>query len=711
MSVSGITGRSGAQISAVLTLQRQLADLNRQLGTGQKSESYAGLGLDRGLSMALRNQLSTLQAYQQSTTVIDTRLSMTQNALKQIDASAHAVKSSAAGMAFTLDHSGQTLDQQTAAGQLDQILGALNTRFGDQYLFSGKSSDVEPVETMDHILNGDGTKAGLKQVIAERKQADLGTSGLGRLVPPPIVSSPASLVGAGAALAPDAAAVVTGGQNIGGAFTSAGGTLVINGTTINIPPGSNAAGVLAAINAPANVSATGVTASLSAGNRLVLTSANADTAIAVGSGSTLLGEFGLSAVTTQPSNLLTQGAVTAGQTMTISIGANTPLTITFGTNGAAVPPEVSTLAELNGRLATLAGGTASANSANGNITINATASPDSIIVGGTANAAAFGLTSTTGSPAGAVSIGEDAAGHPFGFKLNGVSSTLTGATVTTGGPPTQYTVNMASNPVAGQSVSFVLDLPDGTSQTVKLTATTANPPGDGQFTIAPASDVTAANFKTALTSAISKTAATALTAASAFKAADGFFNIDAANPPQRVSGPPFDTATTMTAGTPSDTVSWYRGEAGPGRARDTAFARVDTSISVSYGARANEQALRDAVSNIAVFAATSFSAADPNAAAQYTEFKQRVTANLDVPAGSQKIPDIEAELANAQTTMASGKDRQQQTESALNTMIDSITGIPPEQVGVQILALQTRLQASLQTTALLAKTSLVYFLP
>ena len=48
--------------------------------------------------------------------------------------------------------------------------------------------------------------------------------------------------------------------------------------------------------------------------------------------------------------------------------------------------------------------------------------------------------------------------------------------------------------------------------------------------------------------------------------------------------------------------------------------------------------------------------------------------------------------------------------SALNTMIDTITGVPIEQVGTEILALQTRLQASLQTTALLAKTSLVYFL-
>ena len=57
----------------------------------------------------------------------------------------------------------------------------LNTSADGRYLFSGRTVDQMPVETTDHILNGDGLKAGLKQVIDERRQADLGTSGLGRL--------------------------------------------------------------------------------------------------------------------------------------------------------------------------------------------------------------------------------------------------------------------------------------------------------------------------------------------------------------------------------------------------------------------------------------------------------------------------------------------------------------------------------------------------
>jgi hypothetical protein len=43
-------------------------------------------------------------------------------------------------------------------------------------------------------------------------------------------------------------------------------------------------------------------------------------------------------------------------------------------------------------------------------------------------------------------------------------------------------------------------------------------------------------------------------------------------------------------------------------------------------------------------------------------------------------------------------------------MLDQIEGVPQEQVAAQILALQTQMQASLQTTALLLRTSLVNYL-
>ena len=61
-----------------------------------------------------------------------------------------------------------------------------------------------------------------------------------------------------------------------------------------------------------------------------------------------------------------------------------------------------------------------------------------------------------------------------------------------------------------------------------------------------------------------------------------------------MGGPPFDAATGMIAGTAANTVIWYTGETGSDPARSTATARIDQSLAVSYGARANEDGIRDA---------------------------------------------------------------------------------------------------------------------
>ena len=114
--------------------------------------------------------------------------------------------------------------------------------------------------------------------------------------------------------------------------------------------------------------------------------------------------------------------------------------------------------------------------------------------------------------------------------------------------------------------------------------------------------------------------------------------------------------------------------------------------------------------HIAVFAATSYSPTDPQAQASYEALKLRVTSGLAAAPGRQSIDDIGADLAGAQTAMASSGERHQQTYATLTDLLESIRGVPQEEVGAQILALQTSLQASLQTTALLFRISLVNYI-
>jgi flagellin-like hook-associated protein FlgL len=267
-------------------------------------------------------------------------------------------------------------------------------------------------------------------------------------------------------------------------------------------------------------------------------------------------------------------------------------------------------------------------------------------------------------------------------------------------------VALSGLPSAGETVLVRFNLPDGTSETRTLTATNSPTPAANEFSIGATAAATAANLQAALTTSIGKLANTSLVAASAIAAAGDFFG----SPPQRVVGPPFDSATALVAGTSSNTVSWYTGEDGPDAARDTATARVDPAITVSYGLRANEQGVRWVLQNVAALAAVTFSPGDPDSTARAGALNQRIGTNLDVPSGTQKIEEIQSEIAGAQSTLVAASDRHHQTRSTLADMLEQIEGVPTEQVAAQIMALQTRLQASLQTTSLLFKTSLVNYI-
>jgi flagellar hook-associated protein 3 FlgL len=495
MSITGPGSVTAANIATVTNINNQLNTLSEQLGSGQKAQTYSGLGSQAGLALALSAQLSAVNGYGNTATTVGTTLSVAQSVLTGLGATGTAVQQSVNQQSsFTLNGNGQTSTQAAAVTQLEQVLSLLNTQVGSNYIFSGSALNQPSVASTSDILNGNGAQAGLIQVITERTQADLGT-GTGRLT-------------------------------VGGA------------------------------------------------------------------------------------------------------GAN-------------------------------------------------------------------------------VTLADDVAGSPFGFKVAGVSSSLTGAAVSgpSGSPPT-LSVNLGANPNAGDSIHFDLTLPDGTSQTISLQATASSPPGANQFSIGATAAATAANLQAALSSAVTSLAQTALPAASAIAAANNFFS---SNPPLRVNGAPA-TATSLVNGTAANTVFWYTGESGATPARQTAIAQVGPGTTVAYGMRASEQAIATLVANVAALAATSYSAGNPNAQASYQALSQKVAANLDGQSGTQSISDIEADLANAQTTVSNAGKLNTQTQTTLTDMMQNIDGVNQSQIGEQLLTLQNSLSATLSVTARLAQLSLVNFL-
>jgi hypothetical protein len=184
--------------------------------------------------------------------------------------------------------------------------------------------------------------------------------------------------------------------------------------------------------------------------------------------------------------------------------------------------------------------------------------------------------------------------------------------------------------------------------------------------------------------------------------------VTAVQPPLRVSGSPLSSATSLVNGS-ADTVAWYTGNSSPSP-RASATARIDSSITVQYGAQANEQAIRNQLEGVAVFAAVTTSPTGANSGAQTAALSQRTATNLTPQPGQQTISDIQTDFAAAQTVAKEASARQSQSQNILQNIVDQTETVSTQQVASELLALQNTLSASYQATSILAGLTLSKFL-
>ena len=621
MAINSVGFGTSILNQSVLNIKDQLTQLQSQLTTGKKSTSYAGMGANEGFAIAARSQLSAISAFTDTMSNINTNIGVANTGLQSMVDIGTTVLNSANSSIQTLNSAGQTIGQQTAASQLSSMVGILNMQAGDRYLFSGSAINTPSVASADDILNGTVGQAGLKQVIAERQQADLGTAGLGRVgITSPTATSvqvaedvPGSPFGlkVNAISSQLTGSTVTGPAGSPAAISvDLGATNPSNGDTVSfkfsLPDGTNESIQLTASSAtplPANCFAIGANSTATAANlKAALTTA-----------------FGTLAKT----SLAAASAVQAGNDF-------------FNTSGT------SSGSVANNKLAApITGATLLSGLAGTDSLTTSFAAGDTITVNGTP--ITFVASGATGNQ---LNVTDSV--QTLLSKIDSITGTSTPSTIS-GGVVTLHTDNAAS-----------------------LSVTSSN--------------------------------------AAAFAALGLPATVTAAQPPLRVSGSPLGSATSLVNGS-ANTVSWYTGEAGPGSARSSATARVDQSVTVQYGIRANEQAIRSQLQTLAVYSAVTTSATNPNAALQVQALSQRVAQNLAPQPGQQTIQDIQSDLATAQMTMKDAQSRQTQAQGTLQGIIDQAESVSSDQVASQILALQTDLQASYQTTAMLAQLSLTKFLP
>ncbi|MTI45267.1 hypothetical protein JM93_01352 [Roseibium hamelinense] len=304
--------------------------------------------------------------------------------------------------------------------------------------------------------------------------------------------------------------------------------------------------------------------------------------------------------------------------------------------------------------------------------------------------------------------------HDFGFDIASVASTLSNTTITGpgGGDPDSFDIQLTGQPVLGETIDISFTLPPTNTETYTLSLTAATSDAvEGTFAIGADLEETATNLRAKIISELETEAQTSLKAIAADWAADEFFDTFNGAEPQRIDGPPYDTATARVAGG-STTLSWYTGEnSTTTNPRNDKSAIIDTNLTVNYGARANEQGLADLVKSLATFVSADFSAGASIDEQYHQALTTKMRSVLEPDTATQSgIADIATEVAIVQRTVKQTNDRHLQMKSTYQTTIDEIEGVDNEVLAVEILQLQTNIEASYRATSLVLNLNLADFL-
>jgi flagellar hook-associated protein 3 FlgL len=632
MAINGVGFGGSLFGQAVQNLNTQLTSLSTQLATGEKSTTYSGMGVGEGFAIAARGQLASISAFGDTMTNVNTIIGVANTALQSLSQISEQVQSDAASTPQNINSTGQTIAQQNAQTELSSIVGILNTQAGDRFVFSGSAINTPSVASVDDIMNGTGTQAGLKQVIAERAQADgTGPTGLGRLViTPPSVAAPTTV-----SVAEDSA-ISPFGLKLSSVSSS------LTGATVSGPSGS-----------PAAVSiALGALTNPNPGDQVSLTFKLPDGTTA---------SVQLTATTTNP-----------------------PPSGSFLIDPPPTSSPAATATNLNAAL----------------------------------NTAIGKLANTTLVAASAVEAGHDffdpagtATGSVVNNKAGPPTAPITGATALSGLAGTD---SISTNFAAGDTITV-----NGTPITFVASGATGNQlnvTDSVQTLLSKIDSITGTSTPSTISGGVitlhtdSAASLNVTSSNSAALAALGFGpTVTAVQPPLRVSGSPLSSATSLVNGS-ANTVAWYTGNSSA-NPRASSTARIDPSITVQYGAQANEQAIRSQLEGVAVFAAVTTSPTGTNSAAQVAALSERTATNLTPQPGQQTISDIQTDFASAQSLMKDASGRQTQTQTMLQNIVDQTETVSTQEVASQILALQTALSASYQTTSMLAGLTLTHFLP
>lgn len=143
-AATGPSGTLGRLVEDSTTIRARLDRLTEQSSTGLVSQSFGGLGSTAQLSLDLRPQLARLDVLTQNITAASTRTDVSSQVLNQLQQIASTFFNGTIGMSTQTAQEVDTLASQANAA-LTQVQGLLNTKVGDNYVFSGEDSGNPPM--------------------------------------------------------------------------------------------------------------------------------------------------------------------------------------------------------------------------------------------------------------------------------------------------------------------------------------------------------------------------------------------------------------------------------------------------------------------------------------------------------------------------------------------------------------------------------------
>jgi len=630
-------------------MQDRFATLQMQLGTGERASKLSEMGRDLPMSLSVRARLSKIEGFSGNIETVNLRLSFLDKTMSRLDAmEAEARNSAVQGQYGTNNINMATLPDLSKA-RFDELVTLLNSNVAGRYLFGGANTDSAPLPDTTSLLDGIGGKDGFKTVVGERKAADAGADGLGRLALDQPTTNSVSLTEDGihpfgfkllrvTSTAPLASVNVGTVAPSPAAVPQPGNT---NTITFEAPP--------AAQMLPGQTITLGLQLPDGRDTQITLTAIGPEDA-PPGKGQFVVdpGTDGPPAVPADPAITATNFMAALQTSLETVAGSELDAASTFAAaemffNGPGEPA-----LRVDGDPATATG-------------LKVATDADTVLWyrGQSPAVAAEGLGRLgIGTAAGVVTLQQKLpASAAHGFQIMGISPDTLNI-VTDDTVPGSVSVEFTGALTTDDKVSITLQEPNGTTRTIELKAVVGKAVA-GQFSIGATADENAENFAKGLELALTGAA----------QAAEG-------NPRQSVS------------------------------------AQVDDSTRVNYGIEANESGLLRMIRTLGAMSIETYPDADPNAKARFDAMALRQQSELSEAHNSERgsIEILTMELAVAQIANNNATQRHTNYKAQLDNLLSDIETVSKEDVAMEILALQTRLQASYQATSMVSKLSLVNFI-